>query len=435
MSGDDHERGCPLAAVDSRLSDVHRQWHEAERSYFNPEAFRAAIQSAIQTLRTVTFILQSNRRYIPDFTGWYQEWQDRLRSDLLMRWMVDARNKIEKQGDLETNSFVSAEIVASYLEEGPSVQVPAELWDAPLELQRRIPQNELGEHLRRHGILRIRRRWVENTLPEHELLDAVAIAYGRVSELVDDAHRQAGLSAPVTINEETGEAFPKEFRGGRLPCMIGHEDARTRNIDLSDGRPMTLVEEAVPFDREIAQEYVERVGVDPAETFSSDGSSRDIIDTLFSTVRRVFEADGTHVTICFLFRSGRPVDIVGLAPGDQGEKYLLMRSVARRVTECGADTAVLVSEAWSAPFDPSRPYQRPADSPVREEHLVATLARAEGEPIQLRARIIRDGDSVSLDETQTTDGGRHFAFAPLYKAWGRPIPDEWSSYPEVDEAG
>jgi len=93
-----------------------------------------------------------------------------------MRWMVDARNKIEKEGDLQAHSFVRAEIIASYLDAGPRIE-------APLRLLKSIPDTGVGEHICKHGTLRIQRRWVENTLPHYELLDAVAIAYGRLSDL------------------------------------------------------------------------------------------------------------------------------------------------------------------------------------------------------------------------------------------------------------
>ena len=66
----DATRRCPLAPVDRRLDDAHRLWHQAEQSYFDPEEFRLAAQNTIQTLRTVTFILQSNKRMVPDFDAW-----------------------------------------------------------------------------------------------------------------------------------------------------------------------------------------------------------------------------------------------------------------------------------------------------------------------------------------------------------------------------
>ena len=207
MSTDSHPSTCPLANVDRRLEDVHQQWHQAEAAYFDPEQFRLSIQTVIQTLRTVTFVLQNQKGIILNFDDWYGGWQARLRADALMRWMVDARNRIEKQGDLEAHSLVRAEIVASYLDEGPTVEVPARLFDAPLALIKSIPDGEVGEHVRTHGILKIERRWVENSLSDYELLDAVAIAYGRISDLVRDAHRQLGLQQPMTTNVATGEKF------------------------------------------------------------------------------------------------------------------------------------------------------------------------------------------------------------------------------------
>jgi len=53
---------CPLAIVDRRLEDVHRAWHDAENAYFDPERFRFSVQSTIQILRTVTFVLQNHKK-------------------------------------------------------------------------------------------------------------------------------------------------------------------------------------------------------------------------------------------------------------------------------------------------------------------------------------------------------------------------------------
>jgi len=149
---------CPLAAVDQRLADSHRFWHQAEAAYFDTDGFRLGAQSAIQTLRSVTFILQKNKGAIPGFDQWYDGWRKRLGADELMRWIVDARNRIEKEGDLEAHSYVRAEILASYLDVGPRIEVPASLLQKTAALLRTIPAGSLGEHIRRHGVLRVQRR-------------------------------------------------------------------------------------------------------------------------------------------------------------------------------------------------------------------------------------------------------------------------------------
>ncbi len=155
---------------------------------------------------------------------------------------MEARNRIEKQGDLEAYSFISAEIVASHLDDGPKIQVPAKLSDAPLVLLKSIPESLLGEHIKKDGILRIRRRWIENSLPDIELLDAVATAYGQLADLVHSAHEQMGLTGPTKMNIETGQQFPQADQDGRLPCMIGHEDIRTHDVWLATGESLKIKE-------------------------------------------------------------------------------------------------------------------------------------------------------------------------------------------------
>lgn len=424
---EEHPNQCPLAAVDRRLEDAHRQWHQAEAAYFEPEGFRLAIQSAIQTLRTVTFILQANKRLIPDFQSWYQEWQDRLRADPLMRWMVDARNQIEKQGDLEVHSYVRAEIIASHLDEGPRQEVKAHLFEGVAELLASIPDNGVGEHVRRHGTLTIQRRWVENKLPDHELLEAVAIAYGRLSELVSSAHEQMGLPSTRTINTENEIVYRAGDRGGRLPCMIGHADDRTLNVSLSDGSRLTVAEGYIPFDLEVAQEAAKSFPAPPEGAFADTSDPVAHLNSLFETARGVFLTSGYHDTIAFFLADGRPFQIAKIDAAEHGQKYLLMRHLANQVAKFGADAVIMLAEMWRAPYDPNAPYRRPADAPNRTEVLSATLVRKEGEPLQLWAEIKREGKTVTLGETSTIEDPALFSFASVYEVWGRPIPESWQA--------
>lgn len=426
MTEEEHEYRCPLSAVDRRLGDVHRHWHEAERGYFDPDRFRIAIQTAIQTLRTVTFIVQSNKHLFSNFDPWYESWQGKLRADPLMRWMVDARNKIEKQGDLEAHSFVRAEIMASYFEEGPRMEVPAELFQSPAELIGRIPTEALKKHVFKDGILRIQRRWVENSLPDYELLDAVGIAYGRVAELVADAHQELGLELPTTMVGDIDRTQGQESREGRLPCMIGHSDARSLNVWLATGQTMEFEQQIVEFDREHAELVADRYGIDPKEMFpQADTTLEATLNKLFATGKKMFAVDKCHQTIAFLLNGKRPVTMMQLAVQEHGEKYLVMRMLANEVIKYGADGVIVISEVWSALYDPCKPYRRAADAPEKKEFLSAILVTKTGAPVQLLALIERTDDDVTLGETDTLRDQAQIAFAPIYAAWGREIPDAW----------
>lgn len=434
MAWDHEEDQCPLAAVDKRLSDLHRFWHQAERAYFDPDEFRVAIQTSIQTARQVSFVLQNNKKLIPDFDKWYAGWQGKLAAIPLMKWMVEARNRIEKQGDLDAHSFVSAEIVASHLDEGPKIQVPAKLTDGPLALVKSIPDAMVGDHIKKDGVLRIRRRWIENTLPDVELLDAVATAYGHLAQLVRSAHQQMGLAGPVTTNVGTGEQFPEADQDGRLPCMIGHENARTLDVWLATGEPLAFEEVRRGLGRDEvmadAPQLVERYGVDSTTMYADSGKVHDHARSLFAVARKVFEKDGHHITIVCLLRGGKPIDLWEMRPEEHGHKYIMMRTLAQHAQRIGADAAVVISETWSAPANPAMPYMRAVDSPDRREQLTAIAVSKDGDPLHLSAEILRDDNNVRLADTVEQAGGAQFAFASLYEVWKKPIPESWGELPK-----
>jgi hypothetical protein len=56
--------------------------------------------------RSVTFVLQNLRSVVPDFDRWYEPQQQALKDDPLMRYFVEARNELEKQGKLSIATSV-----------------------------------------------------------------------------------------------------------------------------------------------------------------------------------------------------------------------------------------------------------------------------------------------------------------------------------------
>jgi hypothetical protein len=167
-----HPLVVAVTAVLRRLKQVSTLWHQAEVTYFDPTKFRVALQNCITTARTVTFIVQNHKSAIPGFDEWYKTYTDRFASDAVMRWAVNARNKIEKQGDLETLSQVRAELVAAYAHNPSTLWLPA-INATPEQIRLSIPAKLLDKHVVSTGILAIERRWVDAELPEYEICEAV----------------------------------------------------------------------------------------------------------------------------------------------------------------------------------------------------------------------------------------------------------------------
>ncbi len=326
------------------------------------------------------------------------------------------------------NSSVRAEIMASYYDDGPREDVPAELFQHPVELIQQISSDSYKAHVFKDGILRLQRRWIENTLPDHELLDAVGLAYGKLAELVADAHLQLGLPAPSTMAGETDHSLGRSERGGRLPCMIGHSDIRTQNIWLATGESVEVKHKQIEYDKKVAARAAKKYQIEPKDIAPGAISTpEELLDTLFSTGSKMITASGCHATIAFLLRGHKPIKLAHLNFQAHGEKYLIIRNLANEVTKLGADGMILIGETWIAPFDPNQPYRRAAESSEKAEYLSAVLITKTSEPKQLQAKIKRSGKITNLEETQTLRNQALIMFSPIYQAWGREIPAEWKS--------
>ena len=102
---------CPFPTTHRRVNQALSIFKDINLHYQDPEKFTSDLNNLIQTLRNITFMLQSEKDTIKDFSGWYAPIQEVMRKDDKMRWLVDSRNHIVKRGDLEKESYISVRIV------------------------------------------------------------------------------------------------------------------------------------------------------------------------------------------------------------------------------------------------------------------------------------------------------------------------------------
>jgi hypothetical protein len=148
-----------------RLQQMHSLWRQALEGYFEPSRFRVAVQNCITTSRTVTFILQHHKAAVPNFDDWYVPYRNTFAADPIMSWAKTARNKIEKEGDLETLSQVRAELIAAYAFNPTTNWLPTSIVWTTEQIRRSIPPDLLDTHVVDNGALAIEGRWVDVELP------------------------------------------------------------------------------------------------------------------------------------------------------------------------------------------------------------------------------------------------------------------------------
>ncbi len=414
---------CPIPKTHARLNQCHSMWHEALDAYADPDLFTGRLNAVVQGLRNVTWVLQKELKHAEGFEDWYRVQQDAMKADPRMRWLVSARNRIEKQGDLETKSIAHVRLVASWLE-GPVVEMDVDPTSEAHELARTVQVPGLPARVMREGILEVERRWTLEELVEEEILDVLAHCHGVLSDLVLAAHERWGEGETLCEFAVDGVCEGhglSRHPSGRVPCMIAGRRSRTVRRDLSTG---TLVDvEMAPMGGPPVsyEELLERYGPGLPSDYRPRGKGVFGIAEFFHVSgRRFIVIDGYLETVAWILKDGHPLLQVAMRPEDQREKYLAIASLAEEVDRLGANELVFTTEAWEAPAvgpDDERAELRPGERKDRTE-LMVTYALRRGEKCRVWASRISRTESGEIELGEMTEREEDALFLqPVLKVW------------------
>ena len=403
---------CPLLAVHTRLEDISRLWLQAAKSYSDPDNFRTNLNACIQSLRSVTWILQKNKSLILGFDIWYGEWQRRMKDDPILRWLVEARNQIEKEGDLETHSTVRVSVLANW-NESPHSQFTVSPFLPTGAIASNIQLRNVSKAVRETGVLSVERRWVSSTLPNTELLDALAHASGFMTHLIKDAHDKLGI--------RTSFGDIPQPTDGRLPMMVSLSRYRSVYIKLSTGEfiaPQTKFEEMPEGIGDIAKKRYD------LQDFTRSNSSNPLTlseraGQFFEIAKKILKKDGHLNHIVILFLPNGQTRMLTLDLKDRSEKYLGFSQVAEEVERTGAHALINIAESWIARQDPSNPNQTATDSPDRLEAITLSAISSQGEEYNLLARFEHQGENIDIGPTQEAEGMGSSALDPIRRVWAK----------------
>lgn len=400
-----------IRAVILRLLQMNQLWHEAADNYFYPTRFQISLQNCISVSRTVTFILQANKKDIKCFEEWYTKFQNRWRTDQVMLWAKDARNEIEKRGDLETHSQVRAEIIASYMG-GPTTKwLPQLLFASPQDVFRSIPNKFRIPHVLEHGTLLIERRWADGGLPEIEVLEALAYVYSQLVEMVVDFLNTHEIPVPPVLLKTKPDAM------GALAMD------RAIYLSMSDGsvRGFRYFKKELKIDRK--DKIQKRYGKFPETShLKNNPTFRSISEYYFKIGRSILIKDGYHANFTFFLKGVEVIRILRTDHPDRASRYVLMRDLARLARIEGADGVLMIAEAWTAKQGDIPKSGFAVEAKNRGEALVMNAGNSNGEMFVLHAdferRKIRSNKIREIIPTVEIDSGFMYIFYPFMTEWG-----------------
>lgn len=409
---------CPVSSAERRLTDAASYWSRAHNSYFDPDEFRRNVQSSIQAFRSVTWLLQKSGGAIPNFESWYANKQAAMRKDRRLRWLVSARNQIEKQGDLDTKSKFVVEHVNSWLP--PEKRV----FDLPPStrpentakiIAATFPEMKCTEG----AVLKLSREWIDSELPEEEILSLLVHGYSRLQEVLLDAHQLLEKNARdacefYSTSTRTTTRLPEEMTGFQFPavCWFSLEHDILKNYDHVT---KTLGREEI--EATVKERYDSFRGID--FKVGSAAAFSEICDTFFAMGKQMLQKDGYHTMMAMAYTESS-AQLIELRPQDRADKHIMIREIASICARLRATSCIMISEAWIAEVSTQYgPYA--VNYPNRKEALsLAGFHMSEG--YQNRCVIFeRNGDAIKFLEGQDSETHLANILLPvaeaIQKAW------------------
>jgi len=379
------------------------------------DKFRVALNNAIQNLRTVTFVLQKNKKLIDNFVEWYDEWQNKMRDDKIMKWSVSSRNEIVKQGDLVTLSKAKASLIERW-EDDPIFEVevsPETNYKSLAQVLARVfPKKELLV-----GIIKLEREWIHEKLPGHELLSNLIHCYAFLVRLLKDAHRHVKDDGSGECSWLAEVNLRHEFLP---PSLIGEKWDRSILIEIDTGQIFTPGYDRIYADRSMQEEAVERYSFTEKVTESQEvGTCMGECKFLFSMAKSILEKDGFHIPTAFLTLPSGEKQLVQLGMTDRATKHMLMRLLANEIRKTGASRVSIIFEAWLATIESNPKFTK--DGIIcdgKKECLLVITADKCGNIENVRAIFSRKEDGSIKFEKEESYSENLFQFiAPVLEVW------------------
>ena len=405
--------------------DLHEDIHRAIENYLDVNEFRRWLNSAIQNSRGVTWLIQKRKSKWPDFEDWYGEWQEDARINSVLAWGVTARNRVVKEEDLQTYSEARVSLYGDRLKEAE------EVWHVPPETTVEMIVTGLTRASKerpttRSGMIRVQRRWVDDQLPDHELVAALREMYRAVASIVSRAHKAGGVDVcdvpPFKRRCVTAEIQPHPRclpHGDPLPSLM---------YNLATGDLSKYHFEVVERDDAIVELGKKRYR--PRTEFTRDPIAHALERLDLS--KEFLEKDGYASPSLALFRR-QEVRFHSLV-FTEGEPREL--KVAAAVEAEGAwpfDGAVYSSETWVGlpgtrgslfDLDPAEMLDSNSelfnpDPDARDEALFVIALCADGRSRELLQPFARTTKGIVYSPLQTDDSGENIPdlLSPLGQRW------------------
>ena len=410
---------CILNNVEKRWLDSWDLWINCAKNYCNPESFRLNLNNCIQTLRSITWILQKSSNNIPGFNEWYKNQQLRMKNDKILKWLKNSRNRIVKEGDLILYSKAKIAIVTSWLEP-PSIEIEIPPFTKTSDFVKVISREIPIKPSYLEAILRIERKWVDSKLPETELLEGLAHSFNFLSEILADVHKS--LLEDKYVEKCSWYHLYNSQKNQIFRGMNSFDWYRTSWFNLKNNEFIDIQE--ISINKKLLSQKKAKARYSKCmkslRKFKDAKSFDEEVKIFFEMAKGVLKRDGHHSPIAIIGYPNGGKKICSLEFRDKSEKILVINKIASILKNTGAINIILINESWIYLKNKSKYTKKGIELADKKEVLSVSALNIKGDEFHYDVMFGKKDNKIVIEEDSQDKFGDHidFLFLPIKKAWG-----------------
>ena len=418
---------CPISSTHKRLNHVLSIFDDINKSYQDPDKFTSDLNNIIQALRNITFILQSEKSKIKNFDEWYKPFQEAMRKDDVMLWLVDSRNHVVKKGDLEKDSYLSIRIVDHFNHE-IFVQKfdPFITTDEAVQLFRKIIKIKFFDVLKDDVIIEAEREWVVSSYSKAELVDVLIYCFSILVNIIENAHI---ISNNSILNCKENEFFSEE-KDFMVVLRNKLKKSRITKVSYSDGNPLvsniTRIDKTEMFKNyskaEIKKKVTEKYGDISELKKIMEPTSEEIpfcfLDYHLEMSKKFMLSDGGILTACFFyFSKEEPPRMTFFVPENPVNRFNMAENIADIAEETHCKAIIFISEMWLGDVPKNKKDYIPARLQENRKEAVSILAATPNKIKSILVPFHRENGKIVLEKEQLEKVTEWPFLSKLQKVW------------------
>jgi hypothetical protein len=401
--------------ITRRFRWIFIHWNSASNNYHNLDDFLIHLNSTIQEMRNITFLLQNHKDLFDDFDRWYWEKREIMKTDANLKWLHDARTKVVHQKELVVNSKANIKLLNWEELELPEMNLnPLLSNDELIRLFLELGRTKFLVGLSKatwKPLLKIRRVWIDSDYKEIELLELLKYWYDFLSKVMCEYLLLIG------IREFIIESINLDDLNEKQEFLF---DISTWKYIKAEIR--TLSRKSIPS--EIFEEG-RKVFWTIKKSNSWDPIS-DLIHYHIELNKTILLKQPELLPACLFLDDNLKIKAVKFFPfSNRAEKYSTVRELAKEIQKESNITAVLfINEVWLVKFEQYESHiENPSDKTAEMEALSVIFFSKNGDvrnntiPINRKDWEVLFWDLEEESWNIQTEPDRTWILSPIAEVW------------------